>query len=80
VERPLVREDEDMNIEEHMAIVCHPASIRAPVSSLSHEMRRDPRVLNIAPGYEPKDPQPDEERRCHVDDQASRKRKLEPHK
>jgi Xaa-Pro aminopeptidase len=24
VERPLVRDDEDMVIEEHMAIVCHP--------------------------------------------------------
>jgi Xaa-Pro aminopeptidase len=24
VERPLVRDDEDMSIEEHMAIVCHP--------------------------------------------------------
>jgi Xaa-Pro aminopeptidase len=24
VERPLVRDDEDMDIEEHMAIVCHP--------------------------------------------------------
>ena len=24
VERPLIRDDEDMSIEEHMAIVCHP--------------------------------------------------------
>ena len=24
VERPLIRNDEDMTIEEHMAIVCHP--------------------------------------------------------
>jgi Xaa-Pro aminopeptidase len=24
VERPLVRDDEDMTLEEHMAIVCHP--------------------------------------------------------
>jgi Xaa-Pro aminopeptidase len=24
VERPLIRSDEDMTIEEHMAIVCHP--------------------------------------------------------
>jgi Xaa-Pro aminopeptidase len=24
VERPLIRSDEDMSIEEHMAIVCHP--------------------------------------------------------
>jgi hypothetical protein len=24
VERPLIRHDEDMCIEEHMAIVCHP--------------------------------------------------------
>jgi hypothetical protein len=24
VERPLIRDDEDMAIEEHMAIVCHP--------------------------------------------------------
>jgi hypothetical protein len=24
VERPLIRSDEDMRIEEHMAIVCHP--------------------------------------------------------
>jgi Xaa-Pro aminopeptidase len=29
VERPLIREDEDMAIEEHMAIVCHPGLLNA---------------------------------------------------
>ena len=29
VERPLIREDEDMSIEEHMAIVCHPGLLNA---------------------------------------------------
>jgi Xaa-Pro aminopeptidase len=29
VERPLIRDDEDMTIEEHMAIVCHPGILNA---------------------------------------------------
>jgi Xaa-Pro aminopeptidase len=29
VERPLIRDDEDMRIEEHMAIVCHPGILNA---------------------------------------------------
>jgi Xaa-Pro aminopeptidase len=29
VERPLIRDDEDMYIEEHMAIVCHPGILNA---------------------------------------------------
>jgi Xaa-Pro aminopeptidase len=29
VERPLIRQDEDMAIEEHMAIVCHPGILNA---------------------------------------------------
>jgi Xaa-Pro aminopeptidase len=29
VERPLIRDDEDMHIEEHMAIVCHPGILNA---------------------------------------------------
>ena len=27
VERPLIRDDEDMRIAEHMAIVCHPGTV-----------------------------------------------------
>jgi Xaa-Pro aminopeptidase len=29
VERPLIRDDEDMHIEEHMVIVCHPGILNA---------------------------------------------------
>jgi Xaa-Pro aminopeptidase len=62
VERPLIRDDEDMHIEEHMAIVCHPGILNARMfvhntdvylieaEGASESLHRTPKTVFEVPG------------------------------
>jgi Xaa-Pro aminopeptidase len=62
VERPLIRDDEDMHIEEHMAIVCHPGILNSRMfvhntdvylieaDGASDSLHRTPKMIFEVPG------------------------------